>query len=61
MKEVSTALRMRAVRTAAGSTHALTTVLLATDILAICAALFFVLAARGSRLLAVPQGVAIAH
>lgn len=35
---------------AAGSTHALTTVLLATDVLAISAALFFVLAARGPRL-----------
>lgn len=47
--------------TAAGSTHALTTVLLATDILVICAALFFVLAARGSRLQAVPAGLVIAH
>jgi hypothetical protein len=46
---------------AAGSTHALTTVLLATDILVICAAVFFALAARGSKLLAAPAGVVIAH
>lgn len=47
--------------TAAGSTHALTTVLLATDILAISAALFFALAARGPRLATVRPGVVVAH
>jgi predicted MFS family arabinose efflux permease len=47
--------------TAAGSTNALTTVLLATDILVICAAVFFVLAARAPKLQVVPAGVAIAH
>jgi hypothetical protein len=46
---------------AAGSPNALTTVLLATDILAISAALFFVLAARGAKLRAAPEGVVIAH
>ena len=40
---------------AAGSTHPLTTVLLATDILAISAAMFFVLAARGRVLQAMPS------
>jgi predicted MFS family arabinose efflux permease len=47
--------------TAAGSTHALTTVLLATDVLVICAAVFFVLAARGPKLTAAPAGVVVAH
>ncbi|HRP27223.1 MAG TPA: MFS transporter [Burkholderiaceae bacterium] len=45
---------------ALGSTHALTTVLLATDVLAISAALFFVLAARGPRL-ELSAGAVIAH
>jgi hypothetical protein len=47
--------------TAAGSTRALTTVLLATDILVICAAVFFVLAARGSKLQTMPAAVVMAH
>ena len=46
---------------AAGSTSGLTTVLLATDILAISAALFFALAARGPMLQAAPARVAVAH
>jgi len=45
---------------AAGSPHALTFVLLATDILAITAALFYALAARGPRIQVVPKGV-VAH
>lgn len=45
---------------AAGSAHPLTTVLLATDILAIAGAVFFVLAARGPRLEAAPMPV-VAH
>jgi hypothetical protein len=44
----------------AGSTHPLTTVLLATDVLAIAGALFFALAARGPLLRAAPAPV-IAH
>jgi MFS family permease len=47
--------------TAAGSTHALTAVLLATDILVICAAVFYALAARGPKLQAAPTGVVVAH
>jgi len=46
--------------TAAGSSHALTTVLLATDILAVAAAVFFMLAARGPRVQGAPVA-AIAH
>ena len=45
---------------AAGAGHALTYVLLATDILVICAALFYALAARGPRVAAAPQRV-VAH
>jgi predicted MFS family arabinose efflux permease len=45
---------------AAGSTHALTTVLLATDLLAIAGAVFFGLAARGPRVASAPKG-AIVH
>ena len=44
----------------AGSTHSLTTVLLATDILAIAGAVFFALAARGTKLQG-PVTVAMAH
>ena len=44
----------------AGAGHALTYVLLATDILVIAAALFYALAARGPRVAAAPQGV-VAH
>ena len=44
----------------AGASHALTYVLLATDILVIAAALFYALAARGPRVVAAPQGV-VAH
>ena len=47
--------------TAGGSTHALTLVLLATDILVISAVVFFALAARGQRVQAAPAGVVIAH
>jgi hypothetical protein len=47
--------------TAAGSTNALTLVLLATDVLVITAAIFFALAARGPRLEATPPGVVVAH
>jgi predicted MFS family arabinose efflux permease len=47
--------------TAAGSTNVLTTVLLATDILVISAAILFALAARGPKLLAAPSGVVVAH
>ncbi|HQR22284.1 MAG TPA: MFS transporter [Burkholderiaceae bacterium] len=46
---------------AAGASNALTLSLLATDILAISAAAFFVLAARGSRVRAAPAGVVVAH
>jgi predicted MFS family arabinose efflux permease len=46
--------------TAAGSTHALTAVLLATDVLVMGAALFFILAARGPRVQSAPAG-AVAH
>ncbi|HEU5297268.1 MAG TPA: MFS transporter [Burkholderiaceae bacterium] len=46
---------------AAGSSHALTTVLLATDILVIASAVFFALAARGPKLLALRPSVVIAH
>lgn len=45
---------------AAGSGHALTWVLLATDLLVIAAALFYALAARGPRVAAAPRGV-VAH
>ena len=45
---------------AAGSGHALTYVLLATDLLVISGALFYALAARGPRVAAAPQG-AVAH
>lgn len=45
---------------AAGSHHALTWVLLATDLLAIVGALFYVAAARGPRIAAAPRGM-IAH
>jgi hypothetical protein len=45
---------------AAGSGHALTYVLLATDLLVIAAAAFYALAARGPRVEAAPQGV-VAH
>jgi predicted MFS family arabinose efflux permease len=45
----------------AGSTNALTTVLLATDVLVISAALFFALAARGPKLLTAPEGVVLTH
>jgi predicted MFS family arabinose efflux permease len=45
----------------AGSTNALTTVLLATDVLVISAAVFFALAARGQKVQVVPLGVVIAH
>jgi predicted MFS family arabinose efflux permease len=45
---------------AAGAGHALTYVLLATDLLVLAAALFYVLAARGPRVAAAPQGV-LAH
>ena len=45
---------------AAGARHALTYVLLATDILVIVAAGFYLLAARGPRVAAAPRG-AIAH
>lgn len=45
---------------AAGAGHALTYVLLATDLLVIAAALFYALAARGPRVAAAPQGV-VAH
>ena len=45
---------------AASSTHGLTTVLLATDLLAISAAVFFALAARGPRI-ELPASPAIAH
>ena len=45
---------------AAGAGHALTYVLLATDILVISAAVFYALAARGPRVVAAPQGV-VAH
>ena len=47
--------------TAAGSTHGLTTVLLATDILVLSAAFFFALAARGPKLAAAPTGIVVAH
>lgn len=46
--------------TAAGSGHALTYVLLATDLLVIAGAAFYALAARGPRVDAAPQGV-MAH
>lgn len=45
---------------AAGSSHALTHVLLATDLLVIAGALFYALAARGPRVAAAPAGV-MAH
>ena len=45
---------------AAGSGHALTYVLLATDLLVISGALFYTLAVRGPRVAAAPQG-AVAH
>ena len=45
---------------AAGAGHALTYVLLATDVLVITAAVFYALAARGPRVVAAPQGV-VAH
>ncbi|MBQ0945428.1 MFS transporter [Ideonella sp. 4Y16] len=45
----------------AGATNGLTLSLLATDVLAISAALFFGLAARGTRLHAAPASVAPAH
>jgi predicted MFS family arabinose efflux permease len=45
---------------AAGSGHALTYVLLATDLLVIAAALFYALAAQGPRVEAAPRGV-VAH
>ena len=45
---------------AAGAGHALTYVLLATDVLVIAAAVFYALAARGPRVVAAPQGV-VAH
>ena len=45
---------------AAGAGHALTYVLLATDILVISAAVFYALAARGPRVVVAPQGV-VAH
>ncbi|HOM12951.1 MAG TPA: MFS transporter [Rubrivivax sp.] len=45
---------------AAGAGHALTWVLLATDLLVIAAALFYALAARGPRVAAAPKGV-VAH
>ena len=45
---------------AAGAGHALTYVLLATDLLVIAAAVFYALAARGPRVAAAPQGV-VAH
>ena len=45
---------------AAGSPHALTGVLIATDVLVIAGALFYALAARGPRIAAAPTGV-IAH
>ncbi len=45
---------------AAGSSHSLTFVLLATDVLAIAGAPFYLLAARGPRVQAAPRG-AIAH
>ena len=43
---------------AAGAVHALTYVLLATDILVMAAALFYALAARGPRVEAAPHVVA---
>jgi len=46
---------------AAGSTHPLTMVLLATDMAAIAGAVFFALAARGPRLQAAPAGAVVAH
>jgi predicted MFS family arabinose efflux permease len=46
--------------TAAGSGHALTYMLLATDLLVIAGAVFYALAARGPRVAAVPQS-AMAH
>jgi hypothetical protein len=45
---------------AAGATHPLTTVLIATDLIVIAGAVFFALAARGPRVLAAPRGV-VAH
>ena len=45
---------------AAGSQHALTEVLIATDVLVIVGAVFYALAARGPRIAAAPAGV-IAH
>ena len=45
---------------AAGSTHPLTTVLIATDLIVIAGAVFFALAARGPRVKAAPRGV-VAH
>lgn len=45
---------------AAGSQHALTEVLIATDVLVIVGAVFYALAARGPRIAAAPTG-AIAH
>lgn len=46
---------------AAGSTNGLTLSLLATDILAISAAMFFALAARGPKLLPTPVSIVPAH
>jgi len=46
---------------AAGASNGLTLSLLATDILALSAALFFALAARGARLQATPAGIVPAH
>lgn len=46
---------------AAGASNGLTLSLLATDILAISAAMFFARAARGARLAAAPTGIVAAH
>ena len=46
--------------TAAGSSNALTIVLLATDILVATAALFYAMAARGQRVVEMPRGI-LAH
>jgi len=45
---------------ASGSTHPLTTVLIATDLIVIAGAVFFALAARGPRVKAAPRGI-VAH
>jgi len=45
---------------AAGSTHPLTTVLIATDVIVMAGAVFFALAARGPRVQPAPRGV-VAH